>query len=86
VRDLDARIRLNLPILDSEHPIAGLSDAWVMGDQNHGEPARLLLLEQELEHVITSGGVEVPCGLVCDENGRIQQEGAGYRDALLFTP
>ena len=80
------RIRLNLAVLDREHPVAGVSDPLVVGDHDHGEPARVLFRQEEIEDAIPSRGVEVSGGLVCDKDRRVEQEGARDSNTLLFSP
>ncbi len=41
--------------------------------------------EQEFEHVLAVGGVEIAGGLVSHENRRARHEGSGEGDALLLA-
>ncbi len=56
-----------------------------MGDEQQREGAALLLLEEQLEHALAGGAVEVSGGLVGHEDGGVEQERTGDRNALLLA-
>lgn len=85
MRDLDARVGLDLAVLDREDAIAGLGDARVVGDEDHGEATGALFFKEEFEDARTCGRVQVAGGLIGDENRWVEEQCAGDRDALLLT-
>ena len=56
-----------------------------MSHEDHGEPAVFLFLEEELKDASACRCVEVARGLICDEEGRVQEQRSGDRDPLLLT-
>ena len=56
-----------------------------MGDEDEGGAFDAVEVEEEVEDVRAVGGVEVAGGLVGEDDGRAQDEGAGEGDALLFA-
>ncbi|HSJ98100.1 MAG TPA: hypothetical protein VLC53_13550, partial [Myxococcota bacterium] len=56
-----------------------------MGDQDQRGAALAVHLEQQLDHVLAGGRVEVAGGLVGEQQPRLAHEGARHRDALLLA-
>ena len=56
-----------------------------MGDEDEGGAFDAVEVEEEFEDVRAVGGVEVAGGLVGEDDGRAEDEGAGEGDALLLA-
>ena len=61
----------------------GLVD--VVGDENGGDAEAMLQVGQFAAHVLAQAGIEVRQGLVEQQQVRLDDDGAGERDALLLS-
>jgi hypothetical protein len=70
----------------SDTTIGGGGDFRAVGDEDYG--GFLLAGEpgDEFDDGGARGGVEIPRGLVGEENGRLMNEGSGQGGALKLTP
>ena len=63
----------------------GQGFALVMGDVGHGQLQALLQAADFLAHLAAQAGIEVAQGLVEQQHGRLQHQGARQRHALLLA-
>ena len=72
-------------VLDLEDVVIRADEAAVMGDDDQGATPLLLLLAQEGKDLVTPFVIEVARGLIGEEHGRVLDQGAGDRHALLLA-
>jgi hypothetical protein len=70
---------------EEEHPIGLGGRAGVVGDHHDGATEVARRVAQQSEHLGRRAGVEVASRLVREHDGRLGDERAGDRDALLLT-
>ena len=58
----------------------------IMSDQHQGRPVPGMLLEQAIDDELTGIAVEIPGGLIGEQQLRSGDESAGDRHALLLAP
>ena len=57
----------------------------IVSDEDERGSLSTIQSEQEVEHVRAIAGVEIACGLICEHDGRAEDECAGERDPLLLS-
>ena len=65
--------------------ISAGGDVGVVRHHHERGAASLLTDSKQVEHVLAVDRVEVAGGLVGKDDGRLEDEGAGERDTLLFS-
>ncbi len=78
-------IGLNQSILHAENPITTRAQTLVVGDEQKSQVPLLLLLKEQLQHVLSGGPVQVSRGFVGDQYGRVEQQGTRGGHTLLLT-
>ena len=56
-----------------------------MSDEDERFIVALSAREEDVSDLFSVGAVEVPCGLIGEENGRIVAKGSGDGNALSFS-
>ena len=60
-------------------------DRGIVGDEDEGGAFAAVEVEQKVHDLGAVFGVEIAGGLVCEDDGRAEDEGTGEGDALLFA-
>src|SRR5580658_10245782 len=66
-------------------PIGAGGDVRIVRDHDERSAGLALASGKQVEYVLAVNGVEVAGGLVGEDNGRVEHEGTGESDALLFS-
>src|SRR5688572_17321128 len=64
---------------DVDAAVAAAGEVRIVGDQHQRGAALAVHLEEQVDHVLSRGRVEVACGLVGEEQPRLGHEGARDR-------
>jgi hypothetical protein len=68
------------------HTTVGVcGDLGIVSHQDQGRTAGAVPFEQQIENVSAVLGVEIASGFVGKDDGRLQDEGSGQCNPLLFT-
>jgi hypothetical protein len=66
--------------------LGALGHLGIVGDEHQRRAVPLAHLEEQAEDARSGLGIEVPGGLVGEQQGGLRREGAGEGDALLLAP
>lgn len=84
-RERQRSLAHNEAVAEDDSPIGGIGERLFMRDQDHRGALFPVEREEEFEDGASGGGIEVAGGLVGEEDGRAESEGAGEGNALLFA-
>ena len=68
-----------------DHPLRELRDVVLVGDQDDGQSPVIQVLK-DLHHFDGSTAVQIPRGLIGQQNGRVVHQPTGDCDPLLLSP
>ena len=82
---LSSTSRQDSPVLDFDHMIVGSNEPSIVGDDDQGATALLLLLAQEREDLVAPFVVEVSRRLIGKQHDRVLDQCPRDRHALLLA-
>ena len=80
-----AFVRQDLAIAQGDAAMGEGCDGGIVGDEDERCALPLVEVEEKVEDGLPVGGVEVAGGFVGEDDGGLEDEGAGESDALLLT-